>query len=108
VKRLILITAILAGASVPASAGPGAPGAAAAPPTPRSAPFAIAGQRCQRFDVHPAKPGEPVRPKKLDELPPASLYLTVLRGSNGCYEPVIVRRGIGAMADEPRRPTSRR
>jgi hypothetical protein len=107
-ERLILITAILAGAAVPASAGPGMKGSVVAPPGVRGMTMPMDGQRCQRFDVHRANPGETLRPKKLDELPPASLYLSVMRGSSGCYEPVIVRQGIGAAADEPSRPTARR
>jgi hypothetical protein len=99
VQRPILITAILAGASIPASAAPSAADAAAAPPPARNVQLGIAGGPCQRLDVHPAGPRETVGPKKLDELPPAALYLTVLRGTDGCYEPVIVRRGYGAMTD---------
>jgi hypothetical protein len=50
--------------------------------------------------VHPAdsavKPGS----KRLGELPPGQLVLTVYRLENGCPKPVIVRQNIGA---QPRR-----
>ena len=66
-----------------------------------AAPAADAGPICQ--DVRPesavGSPGEPsrdARPKRLDELPPANLVLTVLRSENGCTAPVIVRYGFGA------------
>jgi hypothetical protein len=38
--------------------------------------------------------------RKLGELPPAQLVLTVYREENGCPKPVIVRHNIGA---QPRR-----
>ncbi len=41
------------------------------------------------------------RPRRLDELPPANLVLTVLRREDGCVVPQIVRYGIGAPKREP-------
>jgi hypothetical protein len=43
---------------------------------------------------------ESVAPRKLGELPPAHLFLTVYREENGCPKPVIVRQNIGS---QPRR-----
>ena len=37
-------------------------------------------------------------PRKLGELPPGKLYLSVDRNVAGCRQPVIVRYGIGAAA----------
>jgi len=54
-----------------------------------------AGERCQQSDVILAQPREAPRSEKLGELPPGDLVLAVLRGSKGCYIPVIVRRGYG-------------
>ena len=42
-----------------------------------------------------ASPGD-VRPKRLTELPPANLVLTLYRNIGGCDAPVIVRYGLGA------------
>jgi hypothetical protein len=99
-KHLILASALIVPASVPASPGPNAPAPAPLP----SAPARIAGEPCVGFDIHPAINNPAPRAQKLDELPPASLYLSVLRKSDGCYEPVIVRRGIGALADPVQAP----
>ena len=53
-------------------------------------------------DAHPELAAEEPWPdatlKRLDELPPANLILTVLREEDGCIVPVIVRYGIGAPA----------
>jgi hypothetical protein len=46
--------------------------------------------------------GDSVRAKKLGELPPGRLYLSVDRRIGDCRQPVIVRYGIGATA-APRR-----
>lgn len=37
----------------------------------------------------------PVRPRRLNELPPALLELTVMRRVDGCVRPVIVRQDVG-------------
>ena len=51
--------------------------------------------KCQRADVHPADRGVKGEFKRLDELPPAQLVLTVVREVDGCNVPVIVRQGYG-------------
>ena len=83
-RHLVLLSAVLAfgGAS------------AAAARTPQATTGA-AGERCQRSDVILAKPREAPRADKLGELPPGNLLLSVLRGTKGCYVPVIVRKGYG-------------
>ena len=43
------------------------------------------------------------RPRRLGELPPGDLQLTVMREIEGCHEPVIVRQGFGAAGEERRR-----
>ena len=43
------------------------------------------------------------RPRRLSELPPGDLQLTVMREVNGCREPVIVRQGFGVVSEEGRR-----
>ena len=76
--------------------------AAAAAGTP--APATGAGPICP--DAHPELAAEEPWPeaklKRLDELPPANLILTVLREEDGCIVPVIVRYGIGAPAKPDR------
>jgi hypothetical protein len=63
--------------------------------------------RCDRFgQVEHAGEGAvlqapPARPRRLDELPSGDLHLTVMREVEGCQEPVIVRQGYGAVAEEP-------
>ena len=44
------------------------------------------------------QPAPEAQLKRLDELPPANLELTVLRTEDGCVVPAIVRYGIGAPA----------
>jgi hypothetical protein len=44
----------------------------------------------------PDAPGPEASFKRLVELPPANLILTVLRTEDGCIVPVIVRYGIGS------------
>lgn len=40
-------------------------------------------------------PGEPVKPYKLGELPPANAYTAVLRHDGRCEVPLIIRYGVG-------------
>jgi len=40
--------------------------------------------------------GKALKPKKLNELPPANAYVAVLRiDSNGCEAPIVVKYGVG-------------
>jgi len=77
---LILLLAMLA---LPATA-------AAAPPGPAKAP-----SRCQNDRPVFAGEKDGAKAKRLGELPPAQLYLSVDRKVAGCREPVIIRYGIG-------------
>lgn len=64
-----------------------------------TAPAADARPICQNNQLHSADRSSPdAQLKRLDELPPANLVLTVLRTEDGCSTPVIVRYGIGAPA----------
>ena len=77
---------LLAAMTLMASAGVATPAADAAP-------------ICQNSQLQRAEsPGPKAQLKRLDELPPANLVLTVLRTKDGCSMPVIVRYGIGAPA----------
>ena len=40
-------------------------------------------------------PSQPVKPRKLDELPPANVYAAVYRRVGNCEVPVIVKYGVG-------------
>jgi hypothetical protein len=64
-----------------------------------TAPAADARPICQSSELHSVdSPSPEAQLKRLDELPPANLVLTVLRTEDGCSAPVIVRYGIGAPA----------
>jgi hypothetical protein len=45
--------------------------------------------------VRPARDRRPARAKRLGELPPGDLTLTVLNRVGDCIEPVTVRQGYG-------------
>jgi hypothetical protein len=47
--------------------------------------------------MRPVRAGDGVRMKRLGELPPADLTLTVLNRVGDCIEPVTVRQGYGAL-----------
>ncbi len=86
----LLVLAIAS--SLPAVAG------AAALQGPATAKGAIARspQECPRAAGHYAyTPGEPLRPRKLGELPPANAYASVLRLVGRCQVPVVVKYGVG-------------
>jgi hypothetical protein len=51
--------------------------------------------------VHHADNHHKGKASRLGELPPGDLILSVLRGSDGCFKPVIVRQGFGAAGGEP-------
>ena len=56
---------------------------------------------CEGPRVHMADDAGKGEAKRLGELPPGDLVLTVMRRTGHCFSPVIVRRGIGAAADQP-------
>ena len=68
-----------------------APASAAAPPAPTTQVDAKA--KCRTSSVHQASPfnrADPVRPRKLGELPPATGYKAVYRTIDGCEVPMTV------------------
>ena len=81
---------------------------AAQPPAPARAPVAappsLGTGTCLR-DLRRDAGSTPAtsRPRRLGELPPGDLQLTVMREIEGCQEPVIVRQGFGAFPEEGRR-----
>jgi hypothetical protein len=71
---------------------------AAEGPAPRPAAKVAAPARICPDDMRMrnARSPEPVRLKRLGELPPGDLTLTVVNQVGGCIEPVVVQQGIGA------------
>jgi hypothetical protein len=66
---------------------------------------------CKRADVHEAEAPKPAESRKLGELPPGDVILSVYTQVGGCMEPMIVRygegRGPAPAAPEPVRPRAR-
>ena len=78
--------------------------ATAAPATPAEAapaPLASPADNCPRttsyqaFDRGKLERGKTVKPRKLNELPPANQYAAVYRLVRGCEVPLVVRYNIG-------------
>lgn len=95
---LLLIAAMLPSAffAAPAASPPREPGR-----TPFKMrvidPYAAAPATC-RTPMRQAN-GMRVEPRKLGELPPGDLHLTVVREVEGCPEPTVVRQGYGAVKE---------
>ena len=68
-------------------------------PMPRSV-DGVPMQPCQDLGVQHARKDGKGEVKRLGELPPGDLVLTVMQGTGRCFRPVIVRRGIGAAGEE--------
>ncbi len=85
----VLITLVLLAAPLSSVAAPTSP--------PQNA---LARQRvdCVAADVRHANKGEPLRPRRLDELPKGELYLSVLRQVDGCQEMVRASEELGRAA----------
>ena len=83
---IMLISALTAAAAAPPSS-----------PQPQAGSLPLAAARsCPNIQVHHVtKPGRVLRPQRLDELPLASLELSVLREVDGCPERAILRQGLG-------------
>ena len=95
--RVAILTAMLILAAAPAAARP------VAPVQPR---FSADARECYGDIVHYAGKDEKVAARRLGELPPGNLILSVVRDIAGCQRPVIVRYGIGAGGTEqPRAPS---
>lgn len=79
----------------------------AAPPS--AAPHRLAyGAAAARFcgdemKVRPIRSPEGAKARRLGELPPGDLTLTVLNRVGDCIEPVVVRQGYGAVDGRPGR-----
>ncbi|HYG48405.1 MAG TPA: hypothetical protein VD846_10755 [Allosphingosinicella sp.] len=107
--RLALVALALAlpaasSAEAPASqARPAAP-SAAGPASPRPAGDFVPSRICpHQMGPHLARPADPPRLRRLDELPPGDLTLAVVNQVGGCMEPVIVRQGVGGFGGGPGR-----
>jgi hypothetical protein len=104
--RLLILPLMLA--ALPASAAPReVPAAQFDDPVARAS-----GDTCKRADLHQAERPKPARSRKLGELPPGDVILSVYNQVDGCMEPVIVRYGDGrapapAGQPEPVRPRAR-
>ena len=61
-------------------------------PNPMTGAFEQLPAHCPSLAGHPtARPGEPLKPRKLAELPPAQAYHAVFRrGADGCIDPLFV------------------
>ncbi|MGN6154847.1 MAG: hypothetical protein ACTHN4_03830 [Sphingomicrobium sp.] len=59
--------------------------------------LAAASKECPKPASHyAAKPGEPLKPRKLTELPPGNMYSAVYRrDANGCEAPIVVKYDVG-------------
>jgi hypothetical protein len=94
--RLLILPLMLT--ALPASAAPSAP--VTSPST----------DSCKRADLHQAETPSRAESKKLGDLPPGDLILSVYNHVGGCMEPVIVRYGDGrrpVRTVEPVRPRAR-
>jgi hypothetical protein len=65
---------------------------ASAAPAPKQPVEARPTAECKRTTVHHAQRGQPVTPRKLNELPPADLYAAMYRTVNGCEVPLVLTR----------------
>ena len=88
--RLLLVALI---ALMPAGAGAAA--LENAPSAKDSA--ATHPDKCKQTGAHyyAYREGEPLKPKKLTELPPANAYIAIVRNDGRCEVPVIVRYNMG-------------
>ncbi len=69
------------------------PASAVAPPASPATAKATPKAECRTTSVHQASPfnrADPVRPRKLNELPPATGYKAVYRTIDGCEVPLTV------------------
>jgi hypothetical protein len=100
-RFVILFAAVVLPASSAAAPPPAvAPAPAPAPALPQSQGFGSASAACVNPNVHQAEGRGTAEAKRLGELPPANLYLSVMREVDGCNMPVIVNYGVGAASSE--------
>jgi hypothetical protein len=86
--RLALIALLLVLPAASSGQAPVAPGDGKAAKAP------ICGRDLK---VRPVRPGEGMRAKRLGELPPGDLTLTVVNRVGDCIEPLVVRQRYGAI-----------
>ena len=65
--------------------------------------IAAASDKCPET-MHRADTDRRPAVRRLDQLPPGRLELTVLREMGNCPEPVVLREGIGGNTDAPDNP----
>lgn len=96
---------LISSAAVIAEPVVGAPPASALAPGARNR---VTGELCQpALSIPAARRGTPSS-KKLGELPPGNMMLTVVREVDGCMTPVIVRQGLsGSGASGKAKPPRR-
>ncbi len=83
--------------------------AASLPLRPMEAPLSVKMRDCPNARTYHAEDGPArLRPRRLDELPPGRLELTVLREFDGCPIPAVMREGLGAAGDPDGRQPGRR
>jgi hypothetical protein len=103
--RLLILPLMLA--ALPAAA---APDEARVPPRVQSSAGPLS-DTCKRPDLHQAETPRAAETRKLGELPPGDVILSVYNQVDGCMEPVIVRYGDGRApmppSPEPQRPRAR-
>jgi len=89
-RAFVLASAILFGASSSVAMAADAPRLI----VPKSPPEVLSPfpAKCSSLAGHIARPAEPLKPRKLTDLPPAEAYHTGLRsgGPDGCPDPLMV------------------
>jgi hypothetical protein len=99
--RLALVALAL---TLPAASSAEAPSSSAPPataPAPSRAAGAFVPSRICGDSMRPrdARSDEALKPRRLGELPPGDLTLTVVNRVGDCMEPVVVRQGYGGAAE---------
>lgn len=98
IVRLIVLPLLAGAASVGAAPPDRTPPRAADSALATAGATTVPANDCQTFR-HASPSGAPAESRKLGELPPGDLVLTVYRTENGCPAPLIVRKGIGGFGD---------
>ena len=68
-------------------------------PRGRETPRVAAGECPEARSYYAGKSPSAATARRLDQLPPGRLELTVLREVNGCPIPAVIREGMGAASD---------
>jgi hypothetical protein len=95
--RLALVALAL---TLPAASSAEAPASSAAPAATRAAGAFVPSRICgDSIKPRTARSPEPSKLRRLGELPPGDLTLTVVNRVGDCIEPVVVRQGYGGAAE---------